>query len=419
MASMDRIIEKKKWTAKKIATALAICLFIIFVVYLIFFSDKSRRLNVEAERITITEVRTAPFQEYIPISGTIEPIQTFFLDLSEGGQVVKIFVEEGAFLKAGDQIVKLDNPNLSLQLMNTQSSFMLAESQLRQTSLTFEQNRLYKENQLLDLEMRLLKEKRNWENNTALYNKNLISKNEYETSKEQYEYLVKSHELMKEVLNKDSLTNKQLLEQNEAIVENSKNYLRLVQSQLKNLTVRAPISGQLTSLKAEIGQSVSSGYNLGQIDNTDSYKIRAEVDEHYISRVHKGLNAEYEFGGGTHTLAIKTVYPQVANGRFIVDLVFTTKQPQGIRRGQTVHAKLELGELTEVLLIENGGFYSTTGGQWVFVMDKSGAFALKRSIRIGRQNPQYFEILEGLNPGERVITSSYETYGTAEKLILK
>jgi HlyD family secretion protein len=417
--SMDRIIEKKKWTVKKLISALAVGCFIIFIIYLIFFSDMSRKLNVETERITISEVRKAPFQEYIPISGTVEPIQTFFLDLSEGGQVVRIFVEEGAFLKAGDPIIKLDNPNLSLQLMNTQSSFMLAESQLRQTSLTFEQNRLYKENQLLDLNMRLLKEKRTWENNIALYNKNLISKNEYETSKEQYEYLDKSRELMKEVLNKDSLTNKQLLEQNEAIVENSKNYLRLVQSQLKNLTVRAPISGQLTSLKAEIGQSVNSGYNLGQIDNTDSYKIRAEVDEHYISRVQKGLTAEYEFGDKTHTLTIKTVYPQVANGRFVVDLVFTTKQPQGIRRGQTVHARLELGELMEALLIENGGFYSTTGGQWIFVIDKSGTFAEKRSISIGRQNPQYFEVLEGLNPGEHVITSSYDTYGNAEKLILK
>ncbi len=416
---MDKVIEKKTWTLKKIAAIVASAAFVVFTLYIFVFSDKSRKLNVETDRITISEVKKAPFQEFIPISGTVEPNQTFYLDLQDGGRVVQKYVEEGAFVKVGDPIIKLDNPNLSLQLMNTQSSFMLAESQLRQTRLQFEQNTLYKENQLLDLNMRMLKEKRAFETNKALYQKNLISKNEFESSKEQFEFLSKSRDLMLEVLKRDSLTNKQLIEQNENTVENSKNYLRLVQSQLENLTVKAPIKGQLTSLVAEIGQSVGMGYKLGRIDNTDLYKIRAEVDEHYISRIRVGLTGEYDFNGKTHILTVKTVYPQVTNGRFIVDLAFNGEQPSGIRRGQTVHVRLQLGSLTQAILIENGGFYSTTGGQWIFVMDKTGAFAYKRDIKIGRQNPVYFEVLEGLQTGEKVITSSYENYGETEKLILK
>lgn len=416
---MDRILEKKKWTAKRITIYSSTAIFVLFVLYIFVFADKSSKLNVEKERLSISEVKRAPFQEYIPVTGTVEPLQTFYLDLSDGGRVIQKYIQEGAFVRAGDPIIKLDNPNLSLQLMNTQSSFMLAESQLRQTTLTFEQNRLSKENQLLDLNVRLQNQKRNYDITKALYEKGYASKNEFETSREQYEYLAKSRELMLEVLKKDSLTNKQLVEQSETNVARSKNYLDLVANQLANLTVRAPIKGQLTSLAAEIGQSVGAGYKLGQIDNTDSYKIRAEIDEHYISRIKEGEEGSYEFGRKNYTLKIKTVYPQVSNGRFYVDMTFTGGQPNGIRRGQTVHIKLQLGGPSDALLVESGGFYSTTGGQWIFVVDNSGSFAERRQIKIGRQNPQYYEVLEGLNPGEKVITSSYNSFRDFEKLILK
>jgi len=415
---MDRLIEKKKWTLKKIiilSSAIGIPLFILIAFVI---SDKSTKLNVEKERITISEVKRAPFQEYIPISGTVEPFQTFFLDLSDGGRIVQKYVQEGAFLKVGDPIIKLDNPNLSLQLMSTQSSFLLAESQLRQTILTFEQNSLAKENQLLDVNVRLQNQKRSYNNTKALFEKGYSSQNEYESAKEQYEYLLKSRELMVEVLKKDSLTYKQLIAQSEASIASSKSYLDLVKSQMDNLTVKAPIKGQLTSLQAEIGQSVGQGYKLGQIDNTDSYKIRAEIDEHYISRVHEGLLGDYDNDGKVVSLIVKTVYPQVINGKFYVDLIFNGNQPDGIRRGQTVHVKLQLGDSSEALLVENGGFYSTTGGQWIFIINKSGSFAEKRQIKIGRQNPQYYEVLDGLKPGDKVITSSYENYGDIEKLIL-
>ena len=302
--------------------------------------------------------------------------------------------------------------------MSTQSSFLLAESQLRQTILTFEQNSLSKENQLLDLDVRLQNQKRIYNNTKSLFEKGYSSQNEYESSKEQYEFLLKSHELMLQVLKKDSLTYKQLVAQSETSIASSKSYLDLVKSQMDNLTVKAPIKGQLTSLQAEIGQSVGQGYKLGQIDNTDSYKIRAEIDEHYISRVHEGLLGDYDSDGKTISLTVKTVYPQVINGKFYVDLIFKGNQPGGIRRGQTVHVKLQLGDSSEALLVENGGFYSTTGGQWIFLVNKSGSFAEKRQIKIGRQNPQYYEVLDGLKPGDKVITSSYENYGDIEKLIL-
>jgi HlyD family secretion protein len=416
---MDKVIEKKIWTKNRIILLSVAALFVLFTLYTFVFSDNSSKLNVEKERITISEVKRAPFQEYIPVTGTVEPIQTFYLDLSDGGKVIQKYVEEGAMLKVGDPIIKLDNPNLSLQVMSTQSSFLQAQSVSRQTRLNFEQNMLTRRNQLLDLNLSLLLLERNYKTNKSLFEKGMISKNEFDESKEKYETSIKSMELLNEVLKKDSLTYKQLVEQGEADVEMSKNYLTLVQNQLANLTVCAPIKGQLTSLNSEIGQSVGAGFRLGQIDNIDSFKVRVEIDEHYISRVREGQTGEYEYDNKTYTLKIKTVYPQVTNGRFFVDMMFEGKQPSGIRRGQTVHVKLELGDSSEALLVENGGFYSTTGGQWIFVINKSGTEAERRQIKIGRQNPLYFEILEGLYPGEKVVTSSYDNYGEIDKLTLK
>lgn len=416
---MDRKIEKRTWATKKLVTvAVAGCLFVFAAVFLAF-SDTSSKLNVQSDRITVCEVTRGPFQEFIPIAGTVEPFQTCYLDLTEGGRVVKKFAQEGAFVKAGDPIIRLDNPNLSLQVMNTQSTFMLAESQLRQTRLTFEQNRLNKENQLLDINVRLSDQKRKYDVITTLFEKNMAARNEYESIKEFYESLLKSRGLMLEVLKKDSLTNLQLVEQSETNVGRSKSYLQLIESQLASLTVRAPIKGQLTSLDAEIGQSVTQGHKLGRIDNTDSFKIRAEIDEHYISRVKEHLTGEYEFNGKTYTLTIKTVYPQVSGGRFAVDLAFSGQEPEGIRRGQTVHVKLQLGDKSEAVLIPTGGFFASTGGQWIFAVDKSNTFAVKRPITIGRQNPQFYEVLAGLQTGEKVVTSSYDQYEAIDRLILK
>jgi HlyD family secretion protein len=415
---MDRQIQKKRFTPKKIALYSSIALFVLFVLYVFVFSDQSKKFSQDKERISISTVSRGKFQDYIPITGEVEPIKTFFLDITDGGKIVQKFVEEGAVLKAGDAIIKIENPNLSLQLMNTQSNFIYAESQLRQNRLTFEQNKLAKQNQMLDINRNLLVQKRNFENSKALYEKNLISKNDYEAAKETYEYYVKSKELTLAVLKNDSLTNIQMLETAQATLKKNQEYLKLVENQLASLTVRAPISGQLTALKAEIGQNIGGGYRLGQIDNSDSYKVKADIDEHYISRVKAGQTGVYEFDGKNYNLTIKTVYPQVANGKFQVEMYFVGEEPKGIRRGQTVHIKLDLGGESDAILVEAGGFFQTTGGQYIFVVDQSGKSAYRRAIKIGRQNPQFYEVLSGLNPGEKVITSSYENFGDAEKIIL-
>lgn len=415
---MDKVIEKKKWSRKKIITASSIgCIIILGIIFLGFHDNRSK-LNVEKERITVCEVKRAPFQEFTPISGTVEPFQTVYLDLTEGGRIVHKFIQEGAFVKTGDPIVRLENPNLSLQLMNTQSNFMLAESQMHQTQLTFEQNHLNKENQLLDINVRLSEQKRKYDVSKMLFEKGMAAHYEYESVKELYESLLKSRELMIEVLKKDSLTNLQLVEQIETNVGRSKSYLQLIENQLASLTVKAPIQGLLTSLDAEIGQTVGNGHKLGRIDNTDAFKIRAEIDEHYISRVHEELSGEFEFNGKTYIMSIKTVYPQVSGGKFAVDLVFLGTRPEGIRRGQTVLVKLQLGEASEAVLIPTGGFFASTGGQWIFVVDSSGQYAVRRPITIGKQNPQFYEVLSGLQPGEKVVTSSYDEYETIDKLIL-
>jgi HlyD family secretion protein len=416
---MDREISKNKWSIKRITGLISGLIVIILIIYFVLQLSDSSSLVIDKEKVTICEVKKSIFQESITVTGSIEPSQTIYLDLSDGGKVIQKYAEEGAFLNQGDPIIKLDNPNLALQLMNTQSSFLLAESQLNQTKLTFEQNRLYRQNQLLDLNTQILSKKRKFNVDKTLYEKELCPYNDYMNSKEDYELVLDSKQLLLEVLKQDSLTNLQLIKQSQTNVERSKSYLKLVESQLENLTVKAPIKGQLSSLNAEIGQSVSAGHKLGQIDNTETYKIRAEVDEHYISRVKAGLVGEYEYDGIKYLLNIKTIYPQVINGKFAVDFVFQNNFPNNIKRGQTVHLKLQLGNPSEALVIDNGGFYSTTGGQWIFILDKSKKYAIKRNIRIGRQNQSSYEIIEGLEKGDLVITSSYLNYGNSEKLIFK
>lgn len=416
---MDRKIEKKKWTPKRILTFGGGSLLFIFIFYLLVFADKSSRLNVETERITVSEVKFGPFQEFIPITGTVQPIQTFFLDVSEGGRVVQKYVEEGAFVNVGDPIIRMDNAELTLSVIYNQANVFSQINNLRSTRLSMEQNKLNLRAQILDIEYDLLDKKRIYENNKVLFEKNLISKNEFDRSKEQYEYAAQKRDLTLETYRQDSLFRAQQIAQLEQSVETLQSNLSVTKTQLENLTVRAPIKGQLTALNAEIGQSIARGENLGRIDVIDSNKVRASIDEHYIARVAPGQTGEFTFAGSDYRLIIKTVFPQVANGRFEVDMHFVGEVPNGIRRGQTLQIKLELGEPDKAVTIDRGGFYQTTGGQWIFVIDRSGNYATKRAIKLGRQNTNAFEVIEGLKPGERVITSSYDTFGNAEKLVLK
>jgi len=415
---MDRKIKKKKFTPKKIAMYSLAGIFVLFILYNLIFGDSSKKLNVETDRITISTVQKGPFQEFTPITGTVRPIETFQLDVSDGGRVMKKFVEEGAFLKKGDPIILLDNAQLRLSIIYNEANVFQQINNLRSTRLSFQQSKLSLQAQLLSIDREIKKQKRIYETDQKLYKKGLISENEYLDSKDDYDYLLKHKELTMETYKADSVMRGQQIVQLEKSVNTLEENLLITKQQLENLTVKAPISGQLTALNAEIGESIGAGENVGQIDKVDSFKVRANIDEHWIARVSPGQYGQFTFNGQDYKLIVKTVFPQVTNGTFQVDMLFTDDAPDGIRRGQTVHIKLELGELTEAVYVDRGGFYQTTGGQWIFVLDESGDFAVKRSIRLGRQNTQSFEVLEGLQPGEKVITSSYDNYGDVEKLIL-
>jgi HlyD family secretion protein len=416
--AMDRKIEKKRWTVRKIIYYSTAALFLLFVIYNFVLSDSSRKLNIHAERLNFSIVQSGPFQEFTPITGTLQPIETFQLDVSDGGKVVKKYVEEGNFLNVGDPILLLDNPQLRLSIIYNEANVFQQINNLRATRLSFQQNKLDLQSRLLQIDIDIRKQKRQYELNTHLYNKGLISKNEYLDAKDQYDYLLNNRNLTLDTYRQDSIFRAEQIQQLEISVNTLQANLDITQKQLENLTVRSPIQGQLTALEAEIGQSIAAGENIGQIDNVDSFKVRADIDEYWIARVSSGQTGEFTFADKDYKLMVKKVFPQVANGVFQVDMIFRDQQPPGIRRGQTVHIKLELGELSEALFIDRGGFYQTTGGQWIFVVDPSGEFAVRRDIKLGRQNTQYYEVLDGLKPGEKVITSSYDNYDEIEKLIL-
>jgi HlyD family secretion protein len=416
---MDRVLEKKKWPPKKIVLLSFTGLFVIFIFYTIFFSDKSSKLNVQTERITISMVEKKPFQEFIPVIGTVIPIQTIYLDAIEGGRVEEIFNEAGSFIKTGDKILKLGNTNLLLDIMYREAELFAQSNNLRNTRLAMEQQRLSLRAQLIELNYQLANTKRAYQRAVELHQKGLVSEEEYEKLKNEYDYLGQKTNITLESHKQDSLFRDTQIHQLEASLSRMQANLEIVKTNLENLTIKAPITGQLTSLVAEIGESKSRGQRLGQIDVLEGFKVRVGIDEHYIARIDLNQNGEFTFDNQDYRLYIKKIYPEVKEGKFEVDMLFEGNAPAGIRRGQTVHVRLELGNLTEATLLARGGFYQKTGGQWVFVVDKSESFATKRQIAIGRQNPEFFEVLSGLEPGEKVITSSYDNFGDVDKLILK
>lgn len=416
---MDRKIEKKKWPPKKIAIYAISAVVGFLFIYTLIFGDSSSKLNVQTERLTISTVSIGPFQEFIPVTGNIVPIKTVYLDAIEGGRVETKFIEEGALVSTGDEILKLDNTNLHLDIMYREAELFQQINNLRNTRLEMEKTRLSLKGQLVELEYEIAQQNRLFDRSKEMYNKNLISKQEFEQVRDRYYYLIESKKLTLESHKQDSVFREVQISQLEASVKRMQANLEIVKTKLENLIIKAPITGQLTSLNAEIGESKSSGERLGQIDVLDSFKVRVDVDEFYIARIEIGKTGSFDFAGKTYQVEIRKIYPEVQNGRFAVDMYFGEEVPQGIRRGQTLHIRLALGDLSEATLLARGGFYQKTGGQWVYVLDKSDDFAIKRDIKIGRQNPQYFEVLDGLKPGEKVITSSYETFGDNEKLVLK
>jgi HlyD family secretion protein len=415
---MDRKIEKKKWPPKKIAMVAGSVLFVAFVVYIFVFGMSKSSLNVKAERLTVSEVERGPFQEFIPVMGNVLPYY-HYLTAVEGGTVEEIYLEAGTRVEKGDPILKLANTTLLINLMWRESELFQQINNLRNTRLDMERYRLNLNQQLALVENNLQQQKRVFERYQELIKDDLISQHEYELARDQYEYLVKHKDLTVESQTKDIEFRERQVEALEGQVTRMEDNLDIIRSRLENLTIRAPVSGYLTSLDAEIGQSKQAGVDLGQIDTLEGYRIRAGIDEHYLARVEVGRKGEFEFAGNSYDIVVDRKYPQVVDGRFEVDMEFVDKAPSGITAGQTYHIRLELGDISEAILLARGGFSQTTGGNWAYVLDPSGDVALKRRIRLGRQNPDFFEVLEGLEPGEKVITSSYESFGNMDRLVLK
>lgn len=416
---MDRVIEKKPWYKQKKNWYIAGGIFGVILLYSVFLSSSGSSLRVEKEKLSISDVRTDHFQEYIARTGTVEPIMTVYLDAIEGGRVEEIVLEEGSMVEKGDVILRLSNAELNLQILNSEASFTEQVNRLRDTKLKMEQDRLDVKSSLLDIDLNLMKVKRAYDRNLVFVKKGLISKEEFDKSKDDFFYYNSKKELFLERQKSDSISRLIQIHQLETNLKNMENNLSLVRAKLQNLNVKAPVTGQLGTLNAELGESKQRGQRLGQVNVLDNYKVNALVDELYIARLNKGLNASFRFNGNDYDLIVSKVYPEVRNGQFEIDMIFKGKLPEEIRTGQTFRTKIELGEPRQAVLIPRGGFFQSTGGQWVFVVDPSGEFAVKRPIKLGNQNPQYYEVIEGLKPGEKVITNSYDLYGDSEKLILK
>lgn len=416
---MDRVIAKKKWTTKRILTIAGISGLVLLIGSSYYFTSGKSKLNVDTERITISEVKNGPFQEFIPVNGVVMPITTIYLDANEGGRVDQKYVEDGTIMKKGDPIMKLANTDLELSLVNQETSVFNLLTQMQISRNAAQQNTISKLNQMADVDNAFKESERLYLLNKHLYEQKAIGLQEFRQSSIAYDYQVKRKKLTQQILKQDSVSTKQEVNQAKQSFDRTQNALAVMRQKVGDLIVRAPVDGQLTSLDAEIGQNKHQGERLGQIDVLSGFKVRVDVDEHYISRIFTGLTGDFDFSDKTYKLKIKKVFTQVTNGRFQVDMEFVGKVPEGIRRGQTLQIRLALGDETKALLLAKGGFYQQTGGNWIFKVSEDGKTAYKVDVQLGRQNPDYYEILQGLKPGDKVITSSYENYGTMQELVLK
>ncbi len=382
-------------------------------------SNYSSTLKVERRGLSISEVKQAKFDDYVNVDGRVVPIQVVQISPEEGGVVLEKVVDEGAHVHKGDIIVKLSNSNLDLEILNAESELAEKQNMLRNTQISMEQDRLNNRNEALQLEMDVETKLRAYRHQGALQKEQLNSREEYLKAKEAYELAVKKNGLIQQRLKKDGQLRRSQMEQMSDNLASMQRNVSLVRARKAKLDVRSSIDGEVGLLDVELGQSISPGQKIGVINDLSDYKVEAQVDEHYIDRVRAGLTASFEQSGRTYRLTVRKVYPEVRDGRFRIDFVFSGPRPQNIRTGQTYYLDLQLGEAKKAILIPKGTFYSVTGGTWIFVLDKNGHKAYRRNIRIGRQNPQYYEVLEGLEPGEQVIVSGYESYKDNEILVLE
>ena len=417
---MDKVIEKKKGVAvaftRKALPYWFGALLGAFILWLVLRDDAST-LRVNGDTLSISEVRSGEFNDYIRISGQVQPMTTIQISPQEGGIVQQIIIEEGSKVNVGDEIIRLSNDNLDLQILNSEAELAEKENLLRNTMISMEQQRLSVQQEKLQLQIEVKRLKRKYEQSKALYEEKLIAREEYLMAEEDYQIAAGRLELVKERATQDSLYRSVEIKQMQESLDNMRLNMQMIRKRKDNLTIKSPIDGELGLLEVVLGQSIASGMKIGQINDLDSYKIEAQIDEHYIDRVSAGLEARFERQNETFEAVIRKVYPEVREGKFKADFRFSGEQPANIRTGQTYYLNLQLGQPESAVLIPRGTFYQKTGGKWIYVVSPEGGKAVKREIRIGRQNPQFYEVLEGLEPGEKVITSGYDNFGDNEVLV--
>lgn len=416
---MDKKIEDKRWIKPRYWKYIIGGVFVLLVAAVLAFRDTSSTYRVDRDKVTVEEVKFGPFLDYIRIIGVVEPISIIYLDAIEGGIVAERLIEEGSMVSRNDVILRLTNTNLHLNILNSEAQLAEKANFLRETQINMEQQKLLLQRELISLEYDLIQKQRAFRQNEELMADELISREDYLRSKEDYEMAVRLKKLTVERNRQDSIFRKNQIEKISLNLDNMERNLALVYQRQEDLNIKSPVDGQLGYLDAELGQSIAAGQRIGQINVLTSYKIKAEIDEHYIDRIRRGLKGTFERQNEVFDLELFKVYPEVRQGKFQVDLKFTSKQPENIRAGQSYHISLQLGETQEATLIARGGFFQSTGGQWVYVLSPEGDFAIRRSIRIGRQNPQYYEVIEGLEQGEQVVTSSYDVFGDNERLVFR
>lgn len=415
---MDKPIVKKQWPARRILTYAGISVLVLFVAYQFIFSDRRSRLRVEREKLTIAEVKRGIFQEFIPQTGTVEPSRTVYLDAVEGGIIKRILKESGEMVKKGDVILELSNLNRELSVLQQEASFNESINRARETRLNIMRNDLEQRLTLALIDNQLAILEPQYFRNKQLYEMNVISKQDFERIEADYKYNLERKRITYEVYRADSIDRIRQLRETAASEMRMIKSLEGVRKILDNLVIRAPIDGQLTRPQLDVGQSINAGQRLGQVDVVGSYKVRVEIDELYLPRITEGLRATTTYAGKEYELVINYVYPNVMQGRFPVDMIFTKEIPPGIRRGLSLRLRIELGQSSEELLLPTGGFFKDTGGNWVYVLEPDGKRATKQNIRLGRKNTEHYEVLDGLKPGDRVIISSYENFGNNDVLIL-
>ncbi|MFT7269115.1 MAG: HlyD family secretion protein [Roseivirga sp.] len=417
--TMDRKIKKKIWTPKRIFTVLGVTGVVALILYVFIFSDKSAKLNVDRDKINVASVTEGAFQEFIPVAGTVNPKTTIFLDAIVGGNVDEKFLEGGVEVEKGDTILKLENDNLEMNFIREQTQANLLRNDIENTNLNLRQRLFQSKSSIINLDFDIDEAKDAYVRNQQLWKDKVISEQNYLNSKRQFDRLIARRVNEIESVKFDSINAVTSTKQNEERLNSTKESLELVKGNLNNLWVKAKISGLLSTVNVEVGQNVNSGQTIAQIDDLKGFKIVAAVDQHYLARIFEGLKGSFDFAGTNYSLVIRKIFPEINSGQFNVEMLFENDVPEEIRRGQTLQIRLQLSEERQAIMIPKGSFFQTTGGNWIFVVDVSGDFAVKRKISIGNQNTRQYEVLEGLKPGEQVVTSAYDGYEDKDKLIIK